>query len=113
MREYWETRAEFSVAFFPSDGQHFAFHDRVKKAISDKYGEPFQQTKIDMDPTDLFDLIRTGKVDLDADWRIPLPSSHSITCNMFDRGGGSVMIRVTYQDDVAAAQPSDKEANDF
>ena len=102
-----------SVAFFPPDRQHLAFYDQVKKAISDKYGEPFQQTKIDMDPTDLFDLIQSGKADLEADWRILLPSSHSISCRMFDREGGSVMIRVTYQDDVVAAQLSDKEAHDF
>jgi hypothetical protein len=102
-----------SVAFFPADRQHFAFYDRVKKAISDKYGGPFQETRIDMDPTALFHLIQSGKADFEADWEIPLPSSHSITCRMFDREGGSVMIRVTYQDDVVAAQLSDKEANDF
>jgi len=102
-----------SVSFLPGSLQHLPFYDRTVKTISDKYGPPFQQTKIDLSSGPLFNLIQSGKADLETDWHILAPSSHSIVCRIFDRLNGSVMIRVTYQDDVVAQQLTDKETHDF
>lgn len=102
-----------SVSLKPGNRQHLDTYERIKKLLEAKYGKPFQETKLEMEPAALYEMVRSGKAVLEADWKQATPSSRSIACKLFRRAENLVIIRIIYQDDAVESQVADKQKNDI
>jgi hypothetical protein len=96
------------VSINPPSGDHLDTYYRIKKLISDKYGKPFQETKLEVEPDKVYELVRSGQAALKASWREASPGNHSISCNVDRYSDSEVCIQIIYQDDAIDAQVSSK-----
>ncbi len=101
-----------AVVIPPEKGQRLQTYERVKKAITEKYGKPFQQTTVNVDDAQLNEMLSSGKIVLEANWHMETPGSRSIACKLIKRYN-DVIIRIIYQDDAIDAQVVNKQKDDI
>ena len=89
-----------------------AAFDRIKKMVTDKYGKPFQETKVNMSPEELHDLVCEGKLEVEANWKAGESGGYTITCKL-SRHDYFPVIRLIYRDDTESAKLRKRESNDL
>jgi hypothetical protein len=89
-------------------------YQNIVKMISGKYGDPDHQTKLDMDPDTLYQLIDDKKAELDAGWRVAASARRSIECRLYKAlPNQAPSIGITYADDVITAKVVAERKNDL
>ena len=94
----------------PPDRKRLVTFEEMKKTLRAKYGSPAFETKLEMQPEELYRLVQSGRANLETVWKVG--TTHSVSCKLV-QGGGEVIIRLTYQDDTLNAQVQSRQENDI
>jgi hypothetical protein len=87
-------------------------YERFKKTISERYGVPFQATKTELEPEQMNDLLRRGKLELESNWRVE-GTRNSVAARFFRTPTGVMALRIIYQDDAVEAQVLSQQKDDI